>query len=205
LQAATPNYDQTDLLLIAEGDEKAFYTFYSYHASQLRPFLLNYTGSATDTEDIIQETFIRVWLNRDRLPAIENLSGWMYRIAARVYLDHLDREIKSRKRKDAFGQALYGSGQDRSAERTQVLEINHQIRQALQTLSEQKQLVFRLNREKGLKPAQIAAQLNIPVGTVKNQLSATLREIREQLLASGYGPISVLYLQALLSFFFSEK
>ncbi|WP_315815317.1 RNA polymerase sigma factor [Paraflavitalea speifideaquila] len=204
LQAATPNYDQSDLLLIAEGDEKAFFNFYSYHASQLRPFIIHYTGSATDTEDIIQETFIRVWLNRDRLASIENIPGWIYRIAARVYLDQLDREIKRRKRKDAFGRALYGTGFDIPAERTQVQEIHHRIRLALNTLSEQKQIVFQLNREKGLKPAQIAAQLNIPVGTVKNQLSAALREVREQLLASGYGPITILYLQALLAYYFSK-
>jgi RNA polymerase sigma-70 factor (ECF subfamily) len=187
------------LPLIADGDEKAFFKFYNHYASLLRPFLLNYTKSETDVEDIVQETFIRVWLNRDRLPDIENLPGWIYRIASRVYLDHLDREIKRRERKGSFGQSLYGSGLVVSSERTHLLELNNIIHKVLNGLPEQKKNVYQLNRELLLKPAQIAAQLNMPVGTVKNQLSTVLREIRDQLASLGYGPLSMMYLFSMLS------
>ncbi|WP_343702544.1 RNA polymerase sigma factor [Chitinophaga sp.] len=182
------------MLLIADGDEKAFFEFYSKQSDLLRPFLLTYTRSETDVEDIIQETFIKVWLNRSRLPDIENIRGWICRIASRVYLDHLERELKLRERKASFGEALYGPGLVASGERTRLTEITNSIRKALDELPEQKKKVFRLNRELGMKPAEIAALLKIPVGTVKNQLSAALRQVREQLAASGYGPVTVLYL-----------
>lgn len=186
--------EKNDLLLIADGDEKAFFEFYSKQSDLLRPFLLTYTRSETDVEDIIQETFIKVWLNRNRLPDIENIRGWICRIASRVYLDHLERELKLRERKASFGEALYGPGLVVSGERTRLTEITNSIRKALDELPEQKKKVFCLNRELGMKPAEIAALLKIPVGTVKNQLSAALRQVREQLAASGYGPVTVLYL-----------
>jgi len=186
------------LSLIAEGDEKAFYTFYFHYGNLLRPFLLQYTRSQNDVEDIIQETFIRVWLNRDRLQEIENLAGWLYRIASRVYLDHLDRNIKRNERKAAFGELLYGSGQVTSSERTHLHELHNIIQRILDNLPEKKKQVFRLNREMAMKPAQIAARLNMPVGTVKNQLSAALREIRDQLAAAGYGTLSIMYLFSIL-------
>ncbi len=88
-------YNANELPLIADGDEQAFYKFYTHYAGLLRPFLLSYTRSQTDVEDIIQETFVRVWLNRDRLHEIENLPGWLYRIASRVYLDHLEPRHKT--------------------------------------------------------------------------------------------------------------
>jgi RNA polymerase sigma-70 factor (ECF subfamily) len=187
------------LPLIADGDEKAFFKFYNHYANLLRPFLLNYTRSETDVEDIIQETFIRVWLNRDRLSDIENMPGWIYRIASRVYLDHLDREVKRRERKGSFGQSLYGSGLVVSSERTHLLELNNIIHKVLSSLPEQKKNVFRLNRELLMKPAQIAAHLNMPVGTVKNQLSTILREIRDQLASVGYAPFTISYLLYLIS------
>ncbi|MBO9634508.1 MAG: sigma-70 family RNA polymerase sigma factor [Chitinophagaceae bacterium] len=196
---STPYLEKIDLPLIADGDEKAFYEFYTHYSNRLRPFLLKYTRSESHVEDILQETFIRVWVNRDRLPEIENIAGWIFRIASRVYLDHVDRELKHRERKDSFGEALHGSGLVVSAERTRLQEINNCIRKVLNELPEQKRKVFRLNRELGMKPSQIADQLSIPVGTVKNQLSMALREIREELIANGYGPVSIFLLFTLLS------
>jgi RNA polymerase sigma factor (sigma-70 family) len=201
LQRST-SYNETSVLpLIADGDEKAFFKFYNHYANLLRPFLLHYTRSETDVEDIIQETFIRVWMNRDRLADIENIAGWIYRIASRVYLDHLDREMKRRERKGSFGQSLYGAGLVVSSERTHLLEVNNIIRTVLNSLPEQKKNVFRLNREMMMKPGQIAAHLNMPVGTVKNQLSAILREIRDQLASAGYNPLTILYTLYLTSMF----
>lgn len=180
--------------LIADGDEKAFFEFYTRHASLLRSFLLKYTRSEADMEDIIQETFIKVWFHRDQLPEIENIRAWINRIASRIFLDHLDRELRNRDRKESYGRGLYGTGQVASGERTGLLEIRKNIHRALEGLSEPKKKVFHLNREHGMKPAQIAELLNIPVGTVKNQLSAALRQVRDQLAASGYGPLSLLLL-----------
>jgi RNA polymerase sigma factor (sigma-70 family) len=195
-------HEKGELLLIAEGDEQAFYKFYVHYSNLLRPFLLSYTRSENDVEDIIQETFVRVWLNRDRLPEIDNIGGWIYRIASRVYLDHIERDIKRRDRKASFGESMYGSGMVVSSERTHLNEVSNIIQGVLDNLSEQKRNIFRLNRDMQLKPAQIAAQLSMPVGTVKNNLSAILREIREALASAGYGPLAILILLHPLADFF---
>ncbi|WP_168208756.1 RNA polymerase sigma factor [Chitinophaga sp. XS-30] len=180
--------------LIADGDEKAFFEFYNHHANLLRPFLLRYSRSETDVEDIIQETFIKIWLHRDQLPGIVNMRAWINRIASRIYLDHIDRDLRSRERRESIGRDWYGEGQVASAERTRLLELRKNIHQAVDGLPEAKRKVFRLNRELGMKPAQIAEMLDVPVGTVKNQLSAALRQVRDQLVASGFGPLAFLWL-----------
>ena len=180
--------------LIADGDEKAFFDFYNHHANLLRPFLLRYSRSETDVEDIVQETFIKIWLHRDQLPEIVNMRAWINRIASRIYLDHIDRDLRSRERRESVSRDWYGAGQVASEERTRLLEIRNNIHHAVDGLSEQQRKVFRLNRELGMKPAQIAEMLDIPVGTVKNQLSAALRQVRDQLIASGFGPLAFLWL-----------
>lgn len=182
-------YKKNDLQLIAEGDERAFYHFYVYHSSLLHVFLKRNAGMEAAYEDIIQETFIRVWIYRDKLPEIENLAGWVYRIASRVYSDHLQREIKRRHRKAVFGNALYEESGVNSAERTQLQELTIQLQNAVDKLSEHKKKLYWLNREQLMKPAAIAAHLEMPVGTVKNQLSATIREIRENVIAAGFSTL----------------
>lgn len=182
-------YKKTNLQLIAEGDERAFYEFYTHHSSLLYPFLKRNAGPEGAHEDIIQETFIRVWLYRDKLPEIENISGWVYRIASRVYADHLQREIKRRQRKAGFGNALYDTGEVAPAERTQLQELTAQLHSAVEKLPEHKKRLYWLNREQLMKPSAIAAHLDMPVGTVKNQLSATIREIRENVIAAGFSTL----------------
>lgn len=205
LQASTPYHEKIDLPLITDGDEKAFFEFYTHYSGLLRPFLLKYTRSASQVEDILQETFIRVWVNRDQLPEIGNISGWIYRIASRVYLDQVERELKQRNREEKAGKDLHAGGMVISGERTRLIEINNCINRALNNLPEQKRKVYRLNRELNMKPAQIAVHLNIPVGTVKNQLSIALREIRDELMAAGYGPVSIIYLLTLIGLQFISK
>lgn len=187
---------------MAEGDERAFHQFYTFYSALLQPFLKKYTRQEADIEEIIQETFIRVWMNRDRLPDIEHIQAWIFRIASRVYIDHLSRQVKIAQRKDLYGTILYGSGATDPEERTALAEIRLNIHKAVEQLSEQKKKVFHLNRELGMKPAQIAGQLNMPVGTVKNQLSAALKEIREQLIAAGLGPIALLCFHSSFLLFF---
>lgn len=192
---ANPPYEETmKVQLIADGDEKAFFEFYNHHANLLRSFLLRYSRSETDVEDIVQETFIKIWLHRDQLPEIVNMRAWINRIASRIYLDHIDRDLRSRERRESIGRDWYGAGEVASEERTRLLEIRKNIHQAVDGLSEPRRKVFRLNRELGMKPAQIAEMLDIPVGTVKNQLSAALRQVRDQLIVSGFGPLTFLWL-----------
>ncbi|MCM5527714.1 RNA polymerase sigma factor [Parasegetibacter sp. NRK P23] len=197
------SYDERRALLqMAEGDERAFHQFYLHYSALLQPFLKKYTRQEADIEEIIQETFIRVWVNRDRLPEIEHIKAWIFRVASRVYIDHLSRQVKIAQRKDLYGSILYGSGAAEPEERTALSEIRLNIHKAVEQLSEQKKKVFHLNRELDMKPAQIAEQLNMPVGTVKNQLSAALKEIREQLIAAGHGPIVLLCLHSSVLLFF---
>jgi len=63
------------LSLIAEGDETAFFSFYKKYAPRIRAYAWKATRSETEAEEIVQESFIRVWLSRDKLPDVENVSA----------------------------------------------------------------------------------------------------------------------------------
>ncbi|OQP47452.1 hypothetical protein A4H97_08135 [Niastella yeongjuensis] len=186
-------YNEKELLQnIAQGDERAFFSFYDHYSALLRPFLFKYTRVESDVEEIVQETFIKIWVNRDDLATIENVKAWVFKIASRTYLNYLKKAIREKKRN-----LIAGSGTAVETvtpfERTSVGEISAAIKQAIGKLSEQKKRVYAMSREQGLMPMEIAEKLGIPVGTVKNQLSAALKEIREHLIASGHGPVLIIY------------
>ncbi|WP_343672410.1 sigma-70 family RNA polymerase sigma factor [Chitinophaga sp.] len=179
--------DEERLLRIAEGDEKAFYSFYKEFAPRLRAYVWKSTRSDADTEEILQATFMRIWLSRDKIPAINNIQAWMYTITANTCLQHFRKQRNDRKKLEQL--ALSGKrDHDVSTpiDLVQLEEIKRAIGTALQKMSPRRKLIYRMNREEGKKPAEIAQVLSIPVGTVKNHLSASNKEIRELLIAAGY-------------------
>jgi RNA polymerase sigma-70 factor (family 1) len=188
-------YNERELLRsIAEGDERAFFTFYNHYSLHLRPFLSKYTRSATDVEEVIQETFIKIWLNRDSLEQVEQPKAWVFTIASRTYHDYLKKTTREKRRVLNAYKLETLVETITPFERASLAEMNLAVQQAVAALSEQKRKVFVMSRERGMKPTEIAQDIGIPVGTVKNQLSAALKDIREHLIAAGHGPILILYI-----------
>lgn len=183
------------LLRIAEGDERAFFELFKVYTPVLRAYVWKITRSDLDTEEVVQEAFIRIWLHRDKLPGIDNLSAWIYTIAARICYNHLRAALNHQKKLKQLLWAGESQGADWNTplELTQMEAFQKDVQRAVSQLSEQRKRVYRLNREEGLKPAAIAELLSMPVGTVKNQLSAALSEIRSFLLAAGHQIIVILY------------
>ena len=192
----TTTYNEKELTaLIAEGDEKAFFQLFSRYGPLLRSYALRFTRSAADTEEILQDTFVRIWLYRDKITEIDNLNAWIYKVAGRVCLNYLRSRSNEEKRKEH----LKYTGTDPTdpytpAELMQVQEINRVVHTAVNRMSSKRREIYELNRLHGLKPAEIASRLSIPLGTVKNHLSAALKEIRDELTAAGLGIVAMLLL-----------
>lgn len=180
---------------IAEGDEAAFYVLFETYMPVFRAYVRKATRSEKDTEDILQDIFTRIWLHRDKLAEVDNLRAWVFTVAARVCLNHVRTQISLRKKLEglATAAALQTSGPETPSERLQAGAIRSLIDGTLAGMPERRRQIFRMNREMGLKPAAIAEALGMPVGTVKNQLSAALAAIREALERHGYGIIALLF------------
>ncbi len=184
--------DENELLIsIAEGDEEAFASFYSSYAPRLKAYAWKFTRSREDTEEIIQESFLQVWLHRDKLPGLDHVQAWIYKITARCCLQWIRRQTGENNRVArlaAFNAALV---LPTPADFVQWQELKTVVETAINSLPPIRQEIYRINREEGLKPAAIAIRLDMPVGTVKNHLSQAIRSIRDQLLAFGY-PVETL-------------
>jgi RNA polymerase sigma-70 factor (ECF subfamily) len=188
MQDELPHHiDEKALLLrIAEGDESAFRELYQLYGKLLFPFLVRLTGSEDIADEIIQEVFLRVWFSRDRLPAVDYPRAYIFRIASNRAYDWLKRNSQLPVQVHLL-QPAEEPIQPEIAEA--VLELKAMelvVKQAIAELPPQRMHIYRLSREQGMKPAQIAAELNLSVSTVKNTLVAAVRSIRERLEQAGY-------------------
>lgn len=171
---------------ISYGDERAYAIFFDHYYNRLRPFVIKFTKSETDAEEVLQETFVRVWLYRDRIAEVENPDLWIRKVASRECLSFLRRTLSDRKSLTDLSdnQDFIDRSLQTPHDTLDLNEVHSLIRIAVEKMPTQRRKIYQLSREEGLKPAEIAEELGLSVSTVKNVLSTALKEIRTFLIAS---------------------
>jgi len=179
---------------ISIGDEAAFGIIYQRYYLQLKPLIGRYTHSDSETEEILQETFIKLWLNRDKLATIQNFRAWIFKIASREYLMYIRKKLHYEKKLNLLAGNAISHRCDTPLELTSLHEVKNRLKEAISRMPQQRRTIYEMSRNQGLKAEQIAEQLSITSRTVKNVLSTSSKYLREYLIAEGHGPFIIIYL-----------
>lgn len=188
MSTGSQHINEKDLFLrIAEGDESAFRELYRWYGRLLFPFLTKLTDSQDTADEIIQEVFLRIWLYRDKLPTIDHPRAWIFQIGSNQAHTWLKKNMRAAKaiRLHQDGHTTTDSSVEISLT---VNAIRTLVKQAIEELSPQRKRIYLLQREHGMKAAEIASQLGVSVSTVKNTLLAAAKAIREKVEKAGYLP-----------------
>lgn len=175
--------DETALLLrIAEGDEQAFSSLFVAWATPLAAIAMKILKNEYARQEVVQEVFIKVWLHRDKLHKVEHLGAWLRKITVNQSLLALQRHAANDKRLEAIQIAQNPIDNTSTLE---LKEIRRLVHEAIESLPPQRKIIYHLNRVEGKTTREIAAELQLSHGYVRNALSAALAIIRERLTASG--------------------
>ncbi|MBO9634052.1 MAG: RNA polymerase sigma-70 factor [Chitinophagaceae bacterium] len=178
-------YQEKEVLQrVVEGDENAFAVLYRHYARKVFPFLVKLTGSENAAEDVIQNTFLSLWLNRVRLQEIDNISGYIFRTAGNHAYNWLAKN-KSMQKHEAIAASHAPSPQDFTSQEILFREAQKIISEIVDDLPGQRRKIYKLYREERLSYNEIAEQLNISPSTVRNAVASALESIREKLRESG--------------------
>ncbi|WP_166437316.1 RNA polymerase sigma factor [Niastella caeni] len=164
---------------VAEGNEYAFGKLFNLFLPKLYPFILKLTRSEAAVQEIIQETFIRVWLNRDKLEEINNPGGWLYKVASNECYSYMRKNALNNKFSYAIASALEPVQQ--TEEDLDLKELNRLIHDAVNELPEQRKRIYQMSRNQGKSIPEIASELRLSTNTVKNALVTALKFIRKYL------------------------
>lgn len=146
------------------------------HTPALRNFLGARCRDAELTGELMQEVAFRLVAAAPRLRANGNLRGYLFRVAANVWRDHIRRELvrQAAHERLAAAERLAGPVAD---ELVLERDLRDAVRRALAALPEPQQDVVRLRHVEGLKFREIAERLGRPLGTVLTQMRAALARI----------------------------
>ncbi len=144
-------------------------------------------------KDIVQDVFVRLWTNREKLRITSSLQGYLKQSVINAGIDHQRRAYEQKKIRwdDAVSQ-LDVSATKTGLEELESTEIKHMVDRAISNLPERCRLVFILSRHEGLTYNQIAEKLEISPKTVENQMSKALKTLRK--LLSSVLPLTLIVL-----------
>lgn len=189
-------YDEKTLLaMVATGNRQAFTQLYTTHLNNLYRYIFLFTKSKEETEEILQEIFIKIWENREKLPEIDSLKNYLFRFAKNKLLDKV-RHLQIRQRVLSEIKRTKNISENTTSDQCSYREYYQLVQQAVEKLPPKRKLIFRLNIENGLSLDEIATQLNISKSVVQKQVYSASHFVREYLFK--HGEISFCILVAFL-------
>lgn len=164
--------------------EDNFMVLFETYKGRLFGYVFAITHSQYVAEEITQEVFLKLWLNRAELDKIDNADSYIFTIARNKTLNYLRKANYDQKLMHNI-QSLMISTANNVDERQAATDCDSVLEKAITQLSPQRKHVYQLSRRDGLTHNEIAHQLNISRNTVKNHLVETLRFIRSYLRKNG--------------------
>jgi RNA polymerase sigma-70 factor (family 1) len=180
--------------LTAEGNEEAFRQVFHRYNRSIYPFVYSLVKSDIDAREIIQDVFLKLWLQRDSLPSITNPGGWLHTVAANEAYSHLrNRARYELKLRNLTPSESAGTDLEQELDAKFIKSL---INEAVSRLPPRRREVFTLSRLEGYSRKEIAGKLAISEHTVRNQLVEAVEFVQGYLQKHGSRYISAILLCA---------
>ncbi len=169
------------LTKIKEGDKIAFKELFIQNHPVLFRFTVSRVRDSEVAEDIVQETFIRVWKIRKSLNPEKSFFSLIARIAGNLCLDHFRHQAVRLRHKEAIVKTVDTPGES-PADLMEISHLEEQLMEGIHTyLPEKCRNIFILSRFEGYSAQEVADQLGLSRRTVENQLYRALKILRKKL------------------------
>lgn len=167
---------------LKNGSYQAFTQIYEAYADRLYSFVLKQLKNRSLTQDIVQDTFLRLWDNRNELNCFGNLQAFIFTIAKHQVIDYFRKQVNELQFEE-FMDYCESQAMDVSPEDILLYdEFLQQLQKSKNALSPREREIYELSREKHIPVKQIAGQLQLSEQTIKNYLTSALKVLRNEML-----------------------
>ena len=183
---------------VLEGDTNAFEELVLEYEKKVYNVALRMLNNSEDAADMTQEAFIKAYNSLSGFRGDSKFSVWLTRIVSNLCLDFMRsrnrRPTVSLSMEDEDGEDVQLDIADTSQSPEQLLErslTRESVRRGLQSLPEDYREILLLREIQGLSYDEIAAALDIEVGTVKSRIFRGRKKLCESLIKDGNIPVFV--------------
>jgi len=173
--------DDTQLLKnIVNDDRISFNELYRRHMHNIYSYVHLICKSRETTEEVVQDLFVKIWINRENLSHVLHFKAYLYRSARNLLMDRVRRAQIELKAKELAGQ--HDADNSESSDSIVICNQYRELtRQAISRLPEKRKRIVELRTQEDLSLDEIAAQLSISKSVVKKQLYSGMNFVRDYL------------------------
>lgn len=155
------------------------------YESVLKPFAFSLTKSLEETEDLIQDTFYRALVNRDKFVEGTNFKAWLFTIMRNIFINNYRRKRRTNTVSDSFeSPVLLNNCRTVAKNYSERTFLAEDIEKAMRGVSKDYTAPF-LMYHNGFHYHEIAESLNLPLGTVKSRIFSARKELQHRLRNMG--------------------
>lgn len=167
----------------SNGDSEAFGKIYTYFKDAVLANILKIIHQPHIAEDILQDTFVKLWENRSRFSDKQSVAAWLFRVSYHSSIDHI-RDMLRAKLKTETSLLLEEEGKMENQQEL-LHEVYHKealLQEAISMLPPKKRQVFELCKLEGKSYAEVSEALNIAKSTVKDYIIESNKSIKKHVL-----------------------
>ncbi|MEN6455835.1 MAG: RNA polymerase sigma-70 factor [Prolixibacteraceae bacterium] len=176
-----------------KGDTQAFELLFKLYHKRLYYFLFGFLKSREDAEEIVQETFVKIWESREHFWEDYPFESWLFRIAKNTSLNYNRKKVNRAVFEKNLG--FFTDFSDNPADQSILFRETQSIIEVIMNgLPPKRKEIFILQKIEGLSRQEIAAKLGISVITVDHQLFIANKYLKEEFKKYSFLMMHILFL-----------
>ena len=174
--------DDELMALCAQDDLEAFGILFRRHQRKILNFAWRYLGDRSSAEDILQKTFLRMFLFRKSFNRKASFTTWLYTIAKNLCWEE-SLNLNTRFQADSENPERLDCHQPDAFERLEQKELQERVSEAVSALPARQRSAVILSKYQGMSLAQTASILDCSEGAVKQLLHRGILSLKKKLAA----------------------
>lgn len=165
------------------GAYESFSLLYNRWVSPLYRFVFSLVKSEDVTQDIVQESFVKIWSNRENLRTGYSFKSYLFTISYHLVLKEWRCKLEHPLMEDYMNYCNSEnlSTQPSTEEHIDFDKFIERLKKAKDKLSPRQRQIFEMNKEENIPISEIATSLSISDQSARNQLSAALKIVRKEI------------------------
>ena len=182
--------DQELVIRLKQDDVSAFDELYFRYIPRLEAFLKVYAKDKVQTDEVLQEIFIRIWEKRHMLNETLSFKAFLFQVSKNHVLNIFRKKVRELSLECAPEVNTYGT--NTIEDQIDYFELHEKTLAIIDSLPATQKQIFKLSRLDGLRNDEISARLNIAKRTVEHHIYLALRTIKDKLPVSEITSVIVL-------------
>lgn len=185
-------FEEKELLeRLKNNDDDAFKEIYRHYREPLYHFIIRFVKLPSSADDILQDTFLKIWEIRQRINPSLSFKAYLYRISRNLVYKYL-KKMAANEAIQVCTMYHFQPGMADAEGLLQWKQYQEKMNEAVSRLSPKREKVFRLCREQNKSYDEVAKELGISRNTVKEHMVLAMKSISEYLKINSEIPLSLL-------------